>query len=105
MLYHVIFVFLCLTSLSMTISRSIHVTANGIISLFFMAKQYIDITYIIYNYIIYFYMLSVYTHTHKMDRYTPYLLYLFICDGLLSRLHVLAIVNSATMNIGVQVSF
>ena len=29
--YHMIIVFLCLTSLSMTISRSIHVAANGII--------------------------------------------------------------------------
>ena len=29
--YHMIFVFLCLTSLSMIISRSIHVAANGII--------------------------------------------------------------------------
>ena len=29
-----VFVFLCLTSLSMIISRSIHVAANGIISFF-----------------------------------------------------------------------
>ena len=29
-----IFVFLCLTSLSMIVSRSIHVAANGIISFF-----------------------------------------------------------------------
>ena len=36
--YHMIFDFLCLTSLSMTISRSIHVAANGIISFFFMAE-------------------------------------------------------------------
>ena len=33
-----IFVFLCLISLSMIISRSIHVAANGIISFFFMAE-------------------------------------------------------------------
>ena len=32
--YHMIFVFLWLTSLNMTIFRSIHVTANGIISFF-----------------------------------------------------------------------
>ena len=33
--YRMLFVILCLTSLSMIISRSIHVAANGIISLFF----------------------------------------------------------------------
>ena len=32
------FVFLCLTILSMIISRSIHVAINGIISFFFMAE-------------------------------------------------------------------
>ena len=32
------FVFLWFTSLSMTISRSIHVASNGIISFFFMAE-------------------------------------------------------------------
>ena len=30
----------CFTSLSMTISRSIHVAENGIISFFFMAESY-----------------------------------------------------------------
>ena len=34
-----IFVFLWLNSLSMTISRSIHVAANGMISFFFMAEE------------------------------------------------------------------
>ena len=33
--FHVVFIFLWLTSLSMIISRSIHVAANGIISFFF----------------------------------------------------------------------
>ena len=36
-LWHMIFVFLWLTSLSMIISRSVHVAANDIISFFFMA--------------------------------------------------------------------
>ena len=36
--YNMMFVFHCLNSLSMTISSSIHVTANDIISLFFMAE-------------------------------------------------------------------
>ena len=33
-----IFVFLCLTSLNMIISGSIHVAANAIISFFFLAE-------------------------------------------------------------------
>ena len=37
--YHMICVFVYLTSLSMIISRSIHVAANGIISFFFMASS------------------------------------------------------------------
>ena len=37
--YHMIFVFLCLTDLSMTLSRSLHIAANGIISLFVMAAH------------------------------------------------------------------
>ena len=42
--YHMTFVFLCLTSLSMTISRSIHVAKNGIILLFFYSAILIDVT-------------------------------------------------------------
>ena len=34
------FVIYCLTSLSIIISRSIHVAANGIVSFLFMAEQY-----------------------------------------------------------------
>ena len=44
-----------LTSLSMIISKSIHVTANGIISFFFMAEQYS----IVYMYCIFFIHSSV----------------------------------------------
>ena len=36
--YHMVFVFLCLTSLSVIISMSIHVATNGIIYFFFMAE-------------------------------------------------------------------
>ena len=36
--YNMLFVFLCLTSLGMIISRSIHVAASGIISFFIMAE-------------------------------------------------------------------
>lgn len=38
------FVFLCLTSLSMTISTSIHVVKNGIILFFFYSAILIDVT-------------------------------------------------------------
>ena len=38
--YHMMFVFLCLTSLGMTISRYIHVASYGTILFFFMAEQY-----------------------------------------------------------------
>ena len=35
-----VFIFVWLTSLSMIISRFIHVAANGIFSFFFMAEEY-----------------------------------------------------------------
>ena len=44
----------------------------------------------------------VYTHTHT---YIPYFLYLFSIDDHLGYFHVLAIVNCATVNFGVHVSF
>ena len=65
----------------MTISMSIHLAANGIILFFFMAELHS----IVYMYHIFFIHSSF--------------------DGHLCCFHVLAIVNSALVKIGVHVSF
>ena len=64
----------------MTISRFIHVAANGIIS--FLTAEYYSIVCMYHIFFIHF---SV--------------------DGHLGYFHVLTVVNSAVMNIGVHVSF
>ena len=76
--YDICFYLSDLTSLSMTLPRSIHVVANGII-FFFMAES------TVYMHHIFFIHSSV--------------------DGHLCCLHVLATVTSAAMNTGVNVSF
>ena len=64
----------------MIVSRSIHVAANGIIAFFFMADSYSIV-----------YMYYIFIHSSV--------------DGHLDFFHVLTIVNSSTVNIGMHVSF
>ena len=77
--------FVWLISLSITISRSIHVAANRIISFFYGSMIFHFMCVYVYTYI--------YIHTHTMFIY----LYSSIKRHL-GYFHVLAIVNSAAMN-------
>ena len=74
----------------MIISRSIHVAANGIISFFFRLSS-IPLCVCMY--------VSIYLYIYI------YILYPFNCWWTLGCFHVLVIVNSATVNTGVHVSF
>ena len=80
--WHTVFVFLFLTYFTLTDFRSIHLTTNNSISFLFYGWV---IFHCIYMCHIFFIQLSV--------------------DGHLGCFHVLAIVNSAAMNIVVHVSF
>ena len=71
MWFHIVFVFLWLTSLSMIISRSFHVSAYGNIS--FYGWVMLHCVYVcVYRY------MHVYTHTHT-HTHTLHLLYPFFC--------------------------
>ena len=75
-----VFVFLCLTSLSMTRCRSIHVIGKGIISSFLGRVIF---------YCVYAPRFSIHSSV----------------DGHLGRFHIMASVNSAAVNMGERVSF
>ena len=79
-LHHMVLGFHCLTSFSMIISSCNHVSAKGIISLFFMTEYYSII-----------YMHHFFNHSSV--------------HGYLGCFHVLAIINSLAVNTGVCVSF
>ena len=85
-----IFVFLSLTSFSMTISRSIHVTGNSIISFLLWLS---DIPLYIYTHICMYVCMYDIFFIHSS------------VDGHLGCFHVLAMINSAAVNTGVHVSF
>ena len=85
------------TSLSMIVSRSILVAANGIILFFFIwywlshNQIYITCYYLIYNKYIFLICHIFFSHSSV--------------DGYLGYFHVLAIVSRAALNIGVHISF
>ena len=88
-----VFAFVWLTSLSMIMSRSIHVAANGNISFFFWLSN--SPLYV---------CMCVYTHKHTHTHTHHIFLIHSSVNECLGCLLVLAI-NSAAMNIGVHVSF
>ena len=75
-----IFAFLCLTSLSVTVSRSLHIAVDSIIPFFFMAEYYSSV-YMDHVFFIYYSVV-----------------------GLLGSFPVLAVINSAAVNTGIHVS-
>ena len=84
-----IFVFVQLNTLSMIISKFIHVSANDIISLFIWLSNNTPLC------------VNTHTHTHT-HTHTIFFIHSSI-KGHLGCFHVLAIVNSAAMNIGCMI--
>ena len=98
MQYYMIFAFLWHTSLCMTVSRSIHVSANGIVFIPF------------YGWVIFHFVcvcvcvcVCVYVCIH-IHIYHIFFIHSSV-EGNLGCFHVLALVNNAAVNIGMHVSF
>ena len=91
-------VFVWLISLSIILSRSIHVVSNGII-IFYGWVIFHCVVDCIYTYI----------HTYVLHLCLIYIykisLYLFSINNLLDCLHIFSTVNNAALNINVHVSF
>ena len=81
------FVFLCLTSINVTIPRSVHVAANDIISFFLWMSNKIPLCVCV----------CVHIHVYHILIYSS-------VSGHLGYSHVLAIVNNAALNIKVHIS-
>ena len=95
-----------LTSLSMIICRSIHVSVNGIIH-----SLYGSVIFHYKHVCVYIYLwphnipLCIYTQWNGVYTYISHLLIHSPVSGHLGCFYVLAIANSAAMNIGIRVTF
>ena len=98
-------IFVYLTSLSIIISRFNHVAADGIISFlsFYGWVTFHCVCVCVCVYIYRYIYLCICIHTHT---YTHHIFFIqFSVSGHLCCLHVLAIVNNASVNFGMHVSF
>ena len=102
-------VFLCLTSLSMIISRSTHVAAKSMISFFswlssislcVCARAYVHTHVYVHTRTRVYAHTCIYVHTHVCMYTHPHLLYPLLCQWTFRLPRVLAVVNSAAVDRG-----
>ena len=92
------FVFLWLISLSIISSKSIHIVANGRISLFY---GWVIVHMFVCIYHIFIYHICIYIY---INVYHIFFIHTSV-DGHLGCFHILAIINNAAMSTGTHVSF